>query len=273
MSDMSDRGVQRVKNDKSKKLKFDIFRKPTHTDRYIMNDSHHPPAQKRAVFNSLIFRLLNTPLSEERSKKELNYIRNVAIFNGFDKSLVDNMYKKAKRKQEKNSKTTLVPIQDKNTKWICTTWTNISRNVQKTIKKHTNMNITYKTRNNLKHKLKTPKDSIDNQDKSGIYQIDCEDCSKTYIGQTKRKIITRFKEHCSHIKYNREEKSAVANHCLNSGHSISKQNLKLQKQVTTPKFLNAWESYFINHANSDNLLNQEDGPIQNSILLSTKLLK
>ncbi|MBS0018862.1 MAG: GIY-YIG nuclease family protein [Candidatus Sulcia muelleri] len=29
----------------------------------------------------------------------------------------------------------------------------------------------------------------------------CNNCEKFYIGQTKRNIKTRFKEHFSHIKY------------------------------------------------------------------------
>ena len=39
------------------------------------------------------------------------------------------------------------------------------------------------------------KDKIQVQNKSGVYQIDCNDCDKIYIGQTKSNLKTRIKEH------------------------------------------------------------------------------
>ncbi|KAJ8958672.1 hypothetical protein NQ318_016397 [Aromia moschata] len=55
--------------------------------------------------------------------------------------------------------------------------------------------------------LGNPKDKLDNNEKSGIYEISCKDCDQKYIGQTKRSILTRFKEHMAHLKYDRTEKS------------------------------------------------------------------
>jgi len=37
---------------------------------------------------------------------------------------------------------------------------------------------------------------------SGIYRLQCNTCSKVYIGQSGRAIITRFKEHLRYIKNN-----------------------------------------------------------------------
>ncbi|KAG8299372.1 hypothetical protein J6590_108837 [Homalodisca vitripennis] len=119
-----------IKNTISKRLEFDIYRKPTHTDCFITNDSNHPPTQKRAVFHSLIYR------SQEKFKKELQYIKDVAFFNGYKTDLVEHIFKKAKKKHDKKSKTTLLPIKDTKTNWISTTWTNISKDVQKSFKKH-----------------------------------------------------------------------------------------------------------------------------------------
>ena len=54
------------------------------------------------------------------------------------------------------------------------------------------------------------KDYIPPQKKSGIYQIDCKDCEKLYMGKTKRELGTRVKEHFRNIKNEEIEKSAVA---------------------------------------------------------------
>ncbi|KAJ8941785.1 hypothetical protein NQ318_006821 [Aromia moschata] len=66
--------------------------------------------------------------------------------------------------------------------------------------------------------LGNPKDKINNNEKSGIYEISCKDCDQKYIGQTKRSILTRFKEHMAHLKYGRTEKSCVAQHAFYNNH-------------------------------------------------------
>ena len=46
---------------------------------------------------------------------------------------------------------------------------------------------------NLKHNISPKK-------KSSIYQINCKDCKKIYIEETKRDLETRVKEHFRNIK-------------------------------------------------------------------------
>jgi hypothetical protein len=53
----------------------------------------------------------------------------------------------------------------------------------------------------------------------GVYRIPCE-CGKVYIGQTGRSIEARCKEHMRHTRLDQPEKSAVAEHSINSGHQI-----------------------------------------------------
>lgn len=251
---------------KDKKIEFDIYRKPTHTNRYITNDSFHPPEQKRAAFHGMIYRLLNTPLSKENYQKELDYIKQTAVFNGYSSKLIENMLKKATKKRNKKLKTTLQPIAKENQEFISITHSKFSKNIKKTFKINSNKTITFKTKNKLYQQLGNPKSKTINLEKSGIYEIKCDCCDKAYVGQTKRNIKQRFKEHLSHIKYNRPEKSAIASHCLEENHTISKSNTKLLKGISDRKYLNAWETYFIN-LKQDKLVNNEDGPIQNSRLL------
>ena len=92
--------------------------------------------------------------------------------------------------------------------------------------------------------------------------------TKNILAKPKRKIHTRFKEHQAHAKYGRIEKSAIANHSVKTGHSFSLEKLKLLKQIVKPQNLNAWESYFIEKSDKNELLNNEDGPIINSKLLN-----
>lgn len=51
-----------------------------------------------------------------------------------------------------------------------------------------------------------PKDKVDPLEKTEINEIDCKCCDQTYIGQTRRSVITRFTEQVAHLKTNRFEK-------------------------------------------------------------------
>ena len=50
--------------------------------------------------------------------------------------------------------------------------------------------------------------------KSGVYKIDCKQCEKVYIGQTKRNLETRTKEHFRNVRLNHLEKSDIALHAI-----------------------------------------------------------
>jgi len=45
-----------------------------------------------------------------------------------------------------------------------------------------------------------------------VYRLDCENCEQVYIGQTKRNIETRIKEHKNNIKNASRNYSVVTNH-------------------------------------------------------------
>ena len=50
--------------------------------------------------------------------------------------------------------------------------------------------------NNLNRFIKTGKDKIKKEELANVvYQINCKDCDHSYVGQTKRKLKTRLKEH------------------------------------------------------------------------------
>ncbi|KAJ8951324.1 hypothetical protein NQ318_008228 [Aromia moschata] len=111
--------------------------------------------------------------------------------------------------------------------------------------------------------LGNPKDKIDINEKSGIYEISGKDCDQKYIGQTKR---SRFKEHMAHLKYGRTEKSCVAQHAFDNNHRIDINNLNLIENVTNSRQLDAFESLEIIKCNSS--MNKDNGPIPTSPLFA-----
>ena len=102
------------------------------------------------------------------------------------------------------------------------------------------------------------KDKIPVENKQGVYQIDCKDCDKIYIEQTKRNLKTRIKEHFRNIKYKQSEKSAVATHHLINGNEL---NLvpKLLKNLTGRSEMTMQENLLI-LKNKERVMNFEIPP-------------
>ena len=56
--------------------------------------------------------------------------------------------------------------------------------------------------------------------KGVIYKIPYHDCDQVYIGETRRPLITRIKEHQRHCKYGGTDESAVALHTRTNNNCI-----------------------------------------------------
>ena len=66
--------------------------------------------------------------------------------------------------------------------------------------------------NNLNRFIKTEKDKIKKDELSNVvYQINCKDCDYSYVGQTKRKLKTRLKEHINDLKKSVNSHSVISN--------------------------------------------------------------
>lgn len=114
--------------------------------------------------------------------------------------------------------------------------------------------------------LGSAKDKKSKNEVSGIYKITCTQCPKTYIGQTKRLITTRFTEHVKEaevtLKKRRNHnsvKSSIAKHILDEGHVITEDNLFLLKAVNKFYKLDAHESLSISRQPAEIRLNTDLG--------------
>jgi hypothetical protein len=94
------------------RVTIDIYRKPTDAPLMIHNASNHHPLHKNAAIEAAVHRLCTLPLNKERHKKELEYIGDMAMRNGYKKEIVASIYKKHKNKMDLRNITTLRPIND-----------------------------------------------------------------------------------------------------------------------------------------------------------------
>jgi hypothetical protein len=254
-----------------RKIYFEIFHKPTSSKRYITSDSHAPHQHKLAAFHSMVHRLCRIPLRVDAYMTEYKYILELANINGYSNKLIDELILKHSKKIKKSNLSThfmqkrkIEKENEKDHNRVCMTFVpEVTNKLKRVFNKH-DISIVYSNKNKLSNILGSSKDKTPTLKKSGIYSIKCDKCIYQYIGQTRRDIHTRYKEHLSHIKYNRPEKSAVASHVLTQkDHSTSINNLSLKMEVNNSNKLDAYESYFIQ--STEHTMNNDNGPISSSL--------
>jgi hypothetical protein len=59
------------------KLETDVYRKPTHTDKYLSYDSRHPVSHKRSVAKNLLQRVESLPSNSDSQANERECVLNV----------------------------------------------------------------------------------------------------------------------------------------------------------------------------------------------------
>ena len=248
-------------NRKDGDLFFGIFHKPTDTLRYITDSSDHPPQHKRAAFNSLVYRLVNLPLTIETYEDEKQHIYEAAIANGYKRSMVDRLIKRHKRKKTLLNSTTLEPAET-TTKQIVVPYNTLTKNF-KSCGTPFGIEFVYKSGPSLQSLLGSTKDKLDTNESSGVYQITCPDCSDTYIGQTRRTFISRLSEHQtgrfkSADSY--QHRSSVAAHMAQQQHIFNtRENFKILHSTDNRFMLDALESIEIHRCKP--LLNDKPPPI------------
>lgn len=83
----------------------------------------------------------------------------------------------------------------------------------------------FSVNSNLRSVVTKGKDRTDEHDKCNVvYKIQCNDCSASYVGETKRELKTRLKEHKDNLKKNPEAHSVVSTHQIEFNHTFDWDN-------------------------------------------------
>lgn len=244
-------------------LELEIYRKTTNTNRVIPNTSQHSYPHKMAAFNHMIHRMLTLPLSQKGLQKETNHILEIAYLNGYANKTIVNLINKKKRTLQRGTLTTLEADQVPRRRITCS-FNQHTAALKKKLKAH-GLDVVYSSRNNqLGTLLGSTKDPVKELAKPGIYKISCSHCNKVYIGQTRRNLETRLKEHLREaqvaIRKNIDEfRSKVAEHMVSENHPISKKDIQLINHIQDRRQLDVAESIEIYKSQGDTLLNRDQG--------------
>ena len=183
-------------------LAHTVYRKPTHTDRYLHASSHHHPRHLLSVISSLTNRAHNL-CDPEHLQTELSHIQEVLRRNGYKASRRLSRNRVRGGCQEVSRQAAFLPFVK-----------GVTDKIGSVLRKYS-IKTVYTPLHKVSQSLRSPKDYIPFQT-PGVYKIDCS-CGSSYIGQTKRTIAERVKEHIAAVKNQQTSKSAVAEHLLDTG--------------------------------------------------------
>ena len=252
-----------VRRTNGKSVDTAVFRKATHTDKYLDFGSHHSRHHKESVVRSLVRRGKLFPSDETEKVKEAKHIDTALRANNYPNRFI----KKTRHKilvREIEKQNDLESKQEKQSKPLV-----VLPYVQGVTEKITRVlrpyaRVSTKPGRNLKNMLVSPKDKREKCQNSGlVYQYECE-CGKVYVGETCRTIRTREKEHKRAIRNLDENHSGISKHVIESGHSIAWAEVKILAFETDWKRRKIKEGIFIAKTRSDMLLNTKPGvPMDN----------
>jgi hypothetical protein len=199
-----------------------VYRKPTHTDRYLDFSSNNPIEHKRAVAATLFHRALTVPTKENDKETEVKHVKTALLMNGYPKKFLRNQLSRVTKKVQSHPQPDTEPS---NRRALGFTVLPYIRGVTERVKRvltKANIQVAVSSRNTLRHKLDRLKDPIE-QDKERcvVYKIPCAECDSVYVGQTSVARKTRVAQHEADYRHKRKQKSELIEHHLQTGHAVN----------------------------------------------------
>ena len=192
-------------------LGHSVYRKKTHTNRYLHADSNHHPSQKMSLIRTLLNRADHISDADSVDAERQTVIQALRQ-NGYANSQILTQNKP----QEPNHGTTDTP-----TGFACLPYiSNTTDRIAKLLRKN-NIRVCFNTVHNVQQHLRPYKDLLPKLQTEGIYLVEC-DCGECYVGQTGRTIDCRLKEHKRQTIKGQHNLSAIAEHTYcNPSHNIN----------------------------------------------------
>ena len=181
------RNVCKENNTTNTSLTTTIYKKNTHTDRYLHYTSHHPKHQKLTVTKTLLNRV-ETHISHTDKNQKSGELRNIRSTLQIIEFPIRAIFSpKNTRSQTHNSQFkqfTSIPYVQGTSERI------------RQVLNEAGVGVAMRRVKTIRHILPSPTDPYTAEDKSCVvYQIPCSDCDYVYIDQTKRGHKSRLADH------------------------------------------------------------------------------
>jgi len=217
---------------------LDWFQKETFSGRFLSFYSNHPRCHKIGTIYNLIDRavLLSHP---KHQQKNLELCIKCLLDNGYPlKIIFEHINRRIKtlftNKLSSNINNEIIPIKNnesdsENSKhfYVIPYISNISE-ITASLVDRSVFTVGFRCLNKLDKIIRVQKDRTEHAQKNNVvYKINCNNCEATYVGQTKRQIKTRVKEHYNNIKSDKSKHSVISEHILNFNHMFDWDDAKI----------------------------------------------
>ena len=168
-------------------LEVNVYRKPTHTDRYLDFNSRHPMCHKRSVVSTLLRRAQSIPSTQKGKREERKRVKAVLRDNNYPSSFINSCERslsKLPTDLPSNGFVVLPYVQG------------ISERISWILRQH-QVKVAFKPLRTVNSLFPRPKaqEKVDRPQSGTVYKISYTNCSFVYYGQTERSLKTRIKEH------------------------------------------------------------------------------
>ena len=187
---------------------MDVYRKPTHTDRYLDFNSHHDKKHKESTAATLLHRALNLPNTSEGKEREFNHVYAALESNGYPSKFIHDLQTKKTRPPPNLSPEELVGMffnlvessESRKSFASLPDIKGVTEPLTRVLKKY-DISVTNKPMNTLQQQFPAPKfRPAPDLQTNVVYKIPCANCLWCYIGETGRAFNTRRKEHLRNVK-------------------------------------------------------------------------
>ena len=232
-------------------LSISVYRKSTHTDRYLHFDSHHPVHVKRGVVKCLFNRAEKVTTEVEDLEGEREHLKEVFGWNGYPKSFISNSTNRDGTQDQSSADEVRVVIPYVR---------GLSEDIRRVCRQF-GIRTVFKSAPTLREKLTRVKDKLPMGKLSNVvYQVPCT-CGKIYIGETVRRLDTRLKEHKDACICGQLDKSAIAEHAWSEHHPILWESTKVIDRANRQDILRLKEALHIRLTNKDERFNRDVGMV------------
>lgn len=193
-------------------LSFSVYRKETHTGRYLNFHSVHPDAHKRSVVASLFNRANRICTNAEGRTTDLDHVRGDLSASGYPTSFLNavenclsDSVRPANPRPRKRAAIPYVP--------------GISEALSRVLRTY-DVEVAHVPVCKLRHALVGGEDKLPRESFPGVvYKTPCADCDYAYIGESGN-FKQRLRQHQNDVEKKRIVSNALAEHTDSTGHKI-----------------------------------------------------
>ena len=210
-----------------------VYRKPTNNDIFLHWDSFAPKTWKKGTLRTLVLRAHTVCSNTTLREKEIQHLTKVFHdINGYPWNVIKQVIEETERKLKQPPRPPQIETEvtePTKQQLLClpyqgqqgeTAIRSMRRALNTIIGDKVDTKVVY-TSTKLSTKFDIKDKTLKEHENNVVYKIECPDknCYKTYIGETRRRVIERVKDHSG-----RDHNSQVFKHSIEKGHQIVTMN-------------------------------------------------